>query len=289
VRHEGFAENAGPALLAFGEISAESQKMSSTSDIAFITELADSVRSIAMRYFRAPLLVDDKPDESPVTVADREIEAFIRAKIRAAYPERGIIGEEEGWVNTNSRSVWVVDPIDGTKSFVTGNPLFGSLMALLEDGRPVLGQIDIPALDERWQGRQGFASTFNGNLCHTSGCTNVKLARAYTTDPMLFCGPDIEAYEVLRHSVKLLRFGGDCYNYGLLASGHCDLVMEVGLQPYDYLPLVPVIAGAGGVITDWSGRALTVNSRGDVLAAATPKLHAEMIARLTNLNLATSA
>ncbi|WP_108260214.1 histidinol-phosphatase [Mangrovicoccus ximenensis] len=252
-------------------------------EIALANAVADGAREMALSYFRRPLEVDDKEDSSPVTVADRQIEAFMRARIAEAFPGHGIFGEEQDPERLDAAEIWVVDPIDGTKSFVTGHPLFGNLMALLRGGRPVLGQIEMPALGERWQGWTGRATTFNGAPCRTSGCTELSAALAYTTDPMLFEGDDLAAYELLRRSVRLLRFGGDCYNYGLLASGHCDLVLEIGLQPYDYLPVVQVIEGAGGVISDWDGKPLGLGSRGDVLASATPELHGKMLDRLAQL------
>ena len=246
----------------------------------FAADAADAARAIALKYFRSGLTVEDKEDSSPVTVADRGIEAFLRQRITETFPRHGIFGEEEAPINLDSDHIWIVDPIDGTKSFVTGHPLFGGLMALLKNGEPCLGQIDMPAIDERWQGAKGTPTTFNGAPCRTSACRDLKSAFAYTTDPLLFTGPSAAAFDALRRSVRLIRFGGDCYNYGLLASGHCDLVLEIGLQPYDYLPVVQIVKGAGGVITDWSGQPLGIDSAGDVLASATPQLHAAMLERL---------
>lgn len=238
--------------------------------LSFANRAADEAGRIAVRYFRQGLAVEHKGDESPVTIADRSIEACLRARIAEAFPDHGIFGEEEGAENLDRRHIWVVDPIDGTKSFITGHPLFGGLLALLDSGEPCLGQIDMPVTGERWCGIAGRPSTLNGRPCRTSGRTELADATAYTTDPLLFTGAGAAAFQALREAVGLIRFGGDCYNYALLASGHCDLVLETGLQPYDYLPVVQVIRGAGGVITDWQGRALTLQSSGEVLAAATP-------------------
>ncbi|EGJ22941.1 Inositol monophosphatase [Cereibacter sphaeroides WS8N] len=251
--------------------------------LRFANDTADEARRIALKHFRQALDVESKADDSPVTLADRAVEALIRDRIMAAFPDHGIFGEEEAPLRPDSDHLWVVDPIDGTKSYVTGNPLFGGLMALLKDGAPCLGQIDMPALGERWSGIEGQATTFNGCPCRTSDCRDPAEAFAYTTDPMLFTGADAQVLEMLRRSVRMLRFGGDCYAYALLASGHCDLVLETGLQPYDYLPLVQVIRGAGGVITDWQGQALGVGSAGEVLAAATPELHRAMLDRIERL------
>ncbi|ASM75146.1 MULTISPECIES: inositol monophosphatase family protein [Roseobacteraceae] len=252
-------------------------------EVQFMADAADAVRKIAMEYFRSPLSVEDKADNSPVTIADRAIERSLRSRITERFPDHGIFGEEEAPVNLSSLHLWVVDPIDGTKSFVTGHPLFGGLMALLQDGTPCLGQIDMPALNERWQGCIGVASTFNGSVCHTSKCTRLAEAFVYTTNPFAFEGEMRDVFGIIADTARLVRFGGDCYSYGLLASGHCDLVIETGLQPYDYLPLVQIIEGAGGVITDWAGQPLHLHSEGHVVAAATPELHAETLVHLASL------
>ena len=239
--------------------------------LAFATGLADAARPVAMRHFRTELDIVAKADASPVTLADRAIEALLRERIAARFPEHGIVGEEMG-VTPGQGPVWVIDPIDGTKSFVTGLPLFGTLIALLDGGRPLVGVIDMPALGERWAGMPG-AATFNGAPTRASTCRSLAAARFFTTTPDGFSGSDAARYRRLVDRVGIRRFCGDCYAYGLLASGHCDLVAETGLQPYDYLAHVPVIEAAGGVITDWAGSALTLDSDGRVLAAATPDLH----------------
>ncbi len=251
--------------------------------LRFAHDTADEAARLALAHFRQTLAIEHKADDSPVTVADRKVEAFVRGRIGAIYPDHGIYGEEEAPVNIDRTHVWVVDPIDGTKSFVTGHPLFGGLTALLEDGKPCLGMINMPATGERWAGVRGAATTMNGTPCRTSGRTDLAEAFAYTTDPLLFSGPKARVFEMLRASVRMIRFGGDCYNYALLASGYCDLVLETGLEPYDYLPVVQVIRGAGGVITDWDGNDLSTRSQGDVLASATPELHRSMLARLAAL------
>ncbi|WP_062118236.1 inositol monophosphatase family protein [Aureimonas sp. AU40] len=243
--------------------------------LAFAESLADAARPIALAHFRTALDIVSKADETPVTVADRAIEAELRARIEARFPEHGIFGEEMG-VKRGSGPTWVIDPIDGTKSFVTGLPLFGTLIAMLEGGRPVLGLIDMPALGERWTGSAAGAF-LNGRPARTSACRAVKDARFFTTSPEPFRGADEAIYRRFVEGTAIRRFGGDCYAYGLLASGHCDLIAECGLQPYDYMALVPVIEAAGGVVTDWSGAALTLGSDGRVLAAATPALHAEAL------------
>lgn len=250
-------------------------------ELRFLALAADAAREITLSWFRHPIEVEDKPDSSPVTIADRSTETMLRRMIAEKFPDDGVFGEEEAPSNLESRRIWVVDPIDGTKSFITGHPLYGCLIARLEDGVPVLGQIDMPAIGERWQGQQGGASTFNGAPCQTRACKRLKDAWIYTTNPLAFPGRSLAAFQAVSSRGRLTRYGGDCYNYGLLASGHCDLVIETGLQPFDYLPLVAVIEGAGGVITDWSGQPLTLQSAGDVIASATPELHAETLQYLS--------
>lgn len=249
----------------------------------FANRAADGAGDIARAHFRNAIEVEHKSDDSPVTIADRNIERFLREQIGQMYPDHGILGEEHGDQNLDRDFVWVVDPIDGTKSFVTGHPMFGGLIALLQNGEPQLGQIDMPAMGERWCGIKGKPTTLNKVPVRTSGCKDLATSYAYTTDPMLFSGSAQAVLDMLRSKVRLLRFGGDCYNYALLASGYCDLVLETGLQPYDYLPVVQIIRGAGGVISDWQGQDLGIGSRGDVLASATPELHAQMLTELERL------
>lgn len=259
--------------------------MNSTADPAldeflrFACQLADAARPIAREYFRQPLQVESKADQSPVTIADRAIEKALRQLIETRYPGHGILGEEFS-PRHGDQFTWVLDPIDGTRSFITGMPLFGTLVALLQDGRPVVGVVDFPALSERWSGVAGQATRHLGNVVRTSDVGQLADASCYCTSPDMFSGQDIETFARLSSHVGMRRFGGDCYAYALLASGHCDLVVEAGLQPYDYLSLVPVIEGAGGRITDWQGRALTLESDGRVVAAANESLLRQALALL---------
>lgn len=240
---------------------------------AFAQTLADRARPLARKWFRHPLAVDTKADESPVTQADREVEAALREAIAGHYPDHGILGEEFGALRTDADLVWSLDPIDGTRAFISGNPLWGTLLGLLHQGRPVLGVIDIPVLDERWVGAAGSPARLNGVPCRVSACAELRQAILYATSPDIFDGAELAAFGALARQARMRRYGGDCYSYGLLASGHVDLVVEAGLQPYDYLALMPVIEGAGGVITDWAGRPLGLQSQGRVIAAATQQLH----------------
>ncbi len=237
--------------------------------------LADAARPIAARYFRTPVAIDDKTDNSPVTIADREAETAMRDLLTRHVPEHGVFGEEHGAVRTDAEYVWVLDPIDGTKAFITGLPIFGTLVALLRRGKPVLGIIDQPILKERWLGVDGERSTFNGQPISVRACPSLANAYMYSTAPIMFPGAYEARHEKLTKKVKLFRWGGDCYAYGLLASGHVDLVVEASLKLYDFAALVPVIKGAGGLITDWRGKELDMNSDGSVLAAGDKKVHDE--------------
>ncbi len=237
-------------------------------------DLADAARPIARTYFRQPLDILDKADESPVTVADREIEAAMREIIEARFPEHGIYGEEYGQVRTDAEVVWVLDPIDGTQAFITGMPIFGTLIAACREGVPILGIIDQPILGERWVGAADRASTFQGEAIRTSGCEDPGQATLYSTHPTMFAGIDRQAdFDRLADGVKRTRYGGDCYSYGLVACGWADLVVEAMLQPYDYCALVPIVEGAGGAVSDWAGSPLTITSDGTLVAAATPALN----------------
>lgn len=252
-----------------------------TEFLRFAETLAEAARPIIQRHFRRPLDIVDKPDASPVTVADRDAEAAVRALIEKRYPDHGIYGEEHGQVRLDARHVWVIDPIDGTKAFITGMPVFGTLIALCDRGRPILGVIDQPVLDERWLGADGHGATLNGRPIRTSACTRLAEASVYTTTPDMFATDEARRrYERIETAARLRRFGGDCYATGLLAAGHVDLVVEAQLSPYDYMALVPVVENAGGRATDWAGRALDFSSNGEFLAAATPALHAEAQALL---------
>jgi myo-inositol-1(or 4)-monophosphatase len=248
--------------------------------LALAEQLADVGRRIARRHFRTPLAVERKSDGSPVTVADREIETHMRSMIRAAFPGHAIRGEEfasEG----GGEFTWVLDPIDGTKSFITGFPLFGSLIALLQGGRPVLGVIEAAALGERWVGCEGRPTLFNGRPVTTSACRAIEQAVIYTTTIETFDAGERRRFEALSARAALRRFGGDCYLYGMLAGGHCDLVIEVQLKPHDFMAAIPVVEGAGGRISDWRGMPLGTASDGRVVAAATEALWRQAISELS--------
>lgn len=251
-----------------------------TEESRFAASLVDLAKGIARRYFRQPLSISEKLDSTPVTIADREIEHEMRRLIEAKFPHDGVYGEEEGGVALNSRRLWVLDPIDGTMSFIAGMPTFGTLVAFLEGGLPMVGVIDMPVLNERWIGVKGGPTTCNGEVCRTRPCHRLDEALISATSPDMFGGEDWATFDAVSGDARIRRFGGDCYAYGLLALGCIDIVMEAGLKPYDYLALAPVIEGAGGVITGWRGEPLGMASDGRVVATANARLHKEVIARI---------
>lgn len=239
----------------------------------------------AMAWFRQPVRIETKADASPVTEADRAAEALMRAEIAQRFPGHAVLGEEFGAEGAGDAPLWVLDPIDGTRSFITGWPLWGVLVALCEGGRPLLGAVEMPVLNERFLAVKGQGAQFTDarghtHVCRTRTVTRLAEARLYTTSPRYFDPPDRPRIEALIDAAGIARFGGDCYSYALLAAGQVDLVVESQLAPYDYMALVPLIEEAGGVITDWAGAALGLGSDGRVVAAATEALHAEALARL---------
>lgn len=235
--------------------------------------LADAAAAESMRWFRTPLDIVTKADESPVTLADRAAETAMRAILGAQCPADGIYGEEHGAERLDAGRIWVLDPIDGTRSFITGSPLWGVLIGLVEAGRVTLGVVEMPVLGERWIGQAGVGARRNGEAVRVSACSDVDKARIVTTSPDIFAPADWAAFDRLSRRCAMRRFGGDCYGYAQLAGGTIDLVVEAGLQPYDYLGPTGLIEAAGGVVTDWQGRPLGLASDGRVIAAATPALH----------------
>jgi len=247
--------------------------------IGLALDLAQAAAPVAKKYFRQPIPVDDKADASPVTIADREIEQTLRKLLAERRPMDGVIGEEFAATRPDAAHTWVIDPIDGTKSFITGKPSFGTLIALLHEGEAVLGVIAQPITGETWLGAKGHASTLNGAEIRTRTGRALPQAYLYSTAPEMFHpGAETEAFARLRQQAKGTRYGADCYAYGLLAMGCIDLVCEADLKLYDYAALIPVIEGAGGKVADWSGEAppLTTDAvTGRILAAGSPELFAE--------------
>ncbi len=248
-------------------------------DLELAHALADAAGAAIRPYYRNLAAVEAKADASPVTIADRAAEAAMRALIAAHRPHDGVIGEEYGEDRADAERVWVLDPIDGTRAFIAGRPLFGTLIALMEQGVPVLGVIDQCIARDRWVGTAEGA-TLNGVAARTRGSATLATAHLGTTSPHAFVTTDLAAFERLRAHVDDTLYGGDCHNYGLLASGHLDLVVEAGLKVYDWAALVPVVTGAGGSMTDWAGAPLRLGSDGRVVAAGDAARGADAVGHL---------
>ncbi|WP_137680374.1 inositol monophosphatase family protein [Aurantiacibacter suaedae] len=241
-------------------------------EIALAHRLAEAARAEIRPLFRTALDSEAKADASPVTIADRNAEAAMRKLIEAEYSADGIHGEEYGVKEGKSGRVWVLDPIDGTTAFLAGRPIFATLIALLVDGFPVLGMIDQPITGERWLGVTGKPTTFNGEVVATRACRELSQAAIATTGPHYFSQAEGDVFMALaaKTNHKRMVMGGDCYNYGCLASGQLDIVCEAGLKLHDFAALVPVVEGAGGMMCDWAGEPLHAGSDGQVLALGDP-------------------
>ncbi|WP_319633595.1 inositol monophosphatase family protein [Pelagibius marinus] len=240
-------------------------------------EITAAAAAEPLHHYRAGFSVEQKADESPVTIADRETEAALRQAIAARFPDHGIFGEEYGSEGLEREFVWVVDPIDGTKSFISGSPLFGMLVAVLKAGKPVAGIIRMPALNECYGGALESGSDRDG--------TPIACRRGVPPEKAFLCINEANGLMADHPAVfqRLMQFGAyqrltyDCYPYAQLAGGQIDAVVDYNLQPYDYLPVVPVVEAAGGVITDWEGRPLTLQSDGRVVAAASAEIHEALL------------
>ena len=244
------------------------------SDIVLANALADAAGAAIRPWFRRPFLVETKEDFSPVTIADREAEAAIRRLLAQHRPDDGVIGEEYGDDRPDAARVWVLDPIDGTRSFIAGRAIFGTLIALMEDGVPVLGVIDQPIAGDRWIGGTNHPTLLNGHCAHVRHRSQLAGAHLATSSPHYFNAEDFSAFERVRADAFDTLYGGDCHNYGLLADGHLDLVVEAGLKLHDWAALVPIVTNAGGVMTDWAGAPLRSGSDGRVIAAGDARVAA---------------
>lgn len=255
------------------------------SHIAFAGLLADAARSVLAREAglgvrgaelgagSAGLGVEVKTDRSLVTRIDRMIEAEMRAMIRKTFPDHGIIGEEEGRERAGAAHVWVLDPIDGTAPFIAGIPVYGTLIALAIDGVPCLGVIDAPAVDARWLGVAGRPTTLNGRPVRTRDCAALSAALMTNSNQDYMSARELPALDALRRATANRVYGGASLNYGRLAEGRTDLALDAGQQVYDFAPFRPVVEGAGGVISDWAGRPLTLESGGRILATGGRACH----------------
>jgi myo-inositol-1(or 4)-monophosphatase len=244
---------------------------------AFVDRLATVSGEAILPFFRTSLGVENKAGPGsfdPVTAADRAAETAMRTLIRQSFPDHGIIGEEFGNERTDAEYVWVLDPIDGTKSFITGMPAWGTLIALTRTGVPVYGMMHQPFTRERFSG-DGGAARYRGpageRALRVKRCAELSEALLMTTSPLLMKDADREIFGKAERAVRLSRYGGDCYAYCMLAAGHVDLVIETELKPYDILPLIPIIAGAGGIVTTWEGGQPTAGGR--IIAAGDRRLY----------------
>ncbi len=243
---------------------------------AFIGRLATASGETILPFFRTALSIDNKnsQDFDPVTEADRGAEAVMRRLIKANFPQHGIVGEEFGSEREDADYVWVLDPIDGTKSFISGFPTWGTLIALLHKGAPVFGMMHQPYIGERFSGDSGsarYVGPSGDRKLAVRRCASLQEAVVFTTSPRLMNDADRDTFGGVEKQVRLSRYGGDCYSYCMLAAGHLDLVIETELKPYDIAALIPIIAGSGGIVTTWDGK--PAQNGGRIIAAGDPRIH----------------
>lgn len=251
--------------------------MSAVDFAAFVDELAAVSGDAILPFFRTALGIDNKAAQGfdPVTAADRAAEQAMRTLIRRKFPAHGIIGEEFGPERADAEYVWVLDPIDGTKSFISGMPAWGTLIALARAGQPVYGMMHQPFTRERFTGDSRgayYRGPVGARELHVRPCERIADAILFTTTPRLMRADDRAAFARVEDAVRLSRYGGDCYAYCMLAAGHVDLVIETELKPYDILPLIPIITGAGGIVSTWEGE--PAENGGRVVVAGDARMHA---------------
>jgi histidinol phosphatase-like enzyme (inositol monophosphatase family) len=250
--------------------------------IAAAEAAADVAGAVVRPFFRAGFSIDTKSDRSPVTIADRTAEQAMRAVLAERFPGHGMLGEEFGLDRPAARLRWVLDPIDGTRAFVSGRPTFGTLIALMDGDTPIVGVIDQPISRERWIGAAGRPTVFRGAYGGRIGCRKCPApadAELSCTSPEML-GPDMPRWQRLAGAVRRNYWGGDCYAFGLLAIGQIDIITESTMKLWDWAALVPVVEGAGGKVTDWSGRTLRADGDGRVLAVGDPALLPQIVALL---------
>lgn len=237
---------------------------------------------ITLRHFRRALAVDYKDDRTPVTAADREAEQAIRQELARIFPGDGIFGEEFGKAEGEGGRMWIVDPIDGTKSFVAGLPMFGMLLGSLLDGAPELGVVRMPALGEVFAGAPGLGATLNGEPISASSVRALDQAVLFINDGDRIHKADPALFARLVGAGRIRRLASDCYGHALVAAGRADAAVDFGLEAYDYLPIAPVIEAAGGIMTDWQGKRVHLGSDGQIITAATPGLHQALLSLINN-------
>ena len=245
--------------------------------LIFANKLADAASITSMQYFRTNIDIDKKSDETPVTIADKNTELKIRSMIEKEYPDHGILGEEFDSINPGAEFTWVIDPIDGTRSYIAGHKDFGNLISLTQNKKPIIGIINCPAHNERWIGVKSQDSTLNKQLAKTSNVTKIENAYLFTSGVYFYEPFFRKGFETLKEKTKYFRLGGDCYMYGMLSSGLIDVVIEDTLKAHDYMALINVVEGAGGKISDKYGKPITLQSDGSLIASSSPNLHNEII------------
>jgi histidinol phosphatase-like enzyme (inositol monophosphatase family) len=255
--------------------------LAKTDYAAHAVEISNFAAKAALGYFRGQLGTEFKADASPVTQADKGVETLVRTYLNEHFPDHGIFGEEHGIEGADRQRMWIVDPIDGTRSFLSGHPLFGFLLGHLLDGTPEIGVIGMPALGEVFVGTKGRGATLNGKPIRSSNQTNLDEGILYINEGEKIYADHPKIFDSLTKTGQTRRFSYDCYPHALLAAGHVDAVVDYDLQPYDYLPVLVVVEESGGLMTDWDGMPLTLNSDGRVLSAATPQLHAQLLAQVS--------
>lgn len=258
------------------------QEKSTDELVAFAELLADESRGILRDAGSTPSDIQYKADASPVTELDRRIEAHMRDLIGERYPEHGIAGEEHGNERLDAELVWVLDPIDGTAPFIAGIPVYGTLIGLAHHGRPFIGVIDHPASDDRWVGVAGSFARHNGNPVCTRRCTKLKDAFVTNSNPDFFDDGEMRAFTNLKSRVRYVQYGGSCYAYAMLASGRTDIGLDAKFDPFDVFAPAAVIEGAGGMVTDWSGKPIDLQWRGQILAAGCADMHQQAVALLAD-------
>lgn len=254
--------------------------------VQFLAGLPQVSRPFIEKWFCQNPETTHKADQSPVTIADQQIETALRHIIASIFPDDAIQGEEFGTAGNNeaARFCWVIDPIDGTKAFISGKPIFGTLIGVADRGVPCAGMIDMPILKETYIGHlmnqnQRFCQ-MNGAMMRTSSCQDLRFARIATTSPLVLSAAGLAGFNKLARQAAVTTYGGDCHNYALLAAGHIDLVMEDCLAPHDILAVVAVMQAAGATVTDTAGQPILHGQSTSILAAATPALHKAALAVL---------
>ena len=249
--------------------------------VAFAEFLADEARTILRQADTSPVEVQYKADASPVTDLDRRIEAHMRHLIDERYPDHGILGEEHGSRDLDAEWVWVLDPIDGTAPFIAGIPVYGTLIGIARRGRPFIGVIDHPATDDRWVGMSGAFARHNGKTVRARHCGRLEDAFVTNSNPDFLDADEMSVFTTLKSRVRYVQYGASCYAYAMLASGRTDIGLDAKFDPFDVFAPAAVIEGAGGIVTDWSGKAIDLQWRGQILAAGCETMHEQAMAILS--------